>query len=84
MTRYRIIFDRINCIGAGSCAASAPDFWKVTAGKANIIKENKTVNGEVEELIIEAESLERNMESAKACPVNVIHIINEDTGEQVI
>ncbi len=84
MTRYRIIFDRANCIGAGACAAAAPDYWKVTAGKANIIKENKTVNGEIEEIIIETDAFERNLESAKACPVNVIHVINEETGEQVI
>ena len=87
--KYRILFRRDECIGAGPCVAVAPDFWTLsesTDGKADIIAEKgpKTLdNGDVE-LIIDEEDLEQNMEAAEGCPVAVIEIYDLETGKRIV
>ena len=89
MPKYKITYERASCIGASACAAVAPEFWtmdEATDAKADIIKTKnptKHANGD-EEIIIEEKDLQVNLDAAKACPVNVIHIINVDTGEKLI
>jgi ferredoxin/transposase len=74
MATYKIGYDREGCIGAGSCIGACPKNWSMAEdGKATV--------GKTE--ITEAE-LEMNKEAAEACPVNVIHIINNETGERLI
>ena len=83
MAKYKIIYDRENCIGAAACAAASPDYWEmVEDGKANLINSTKREDGK-DELIIEAEKLEENLEAAEVCPVAVIKIVklNEDGSE---
>ena len=72
--KYKIVFDRENCIGAAACAAVHPDNWEISMqdGKANVKKTD-----------IEEEELRQNMEAAQACPVNVIHIYDEE-GKKLI
>ncbi len=67
--KYRIEFDRENCIGAASCAAVNPDNWEISMqdGKADVKKKE-----------IDEEELRQNMDAAQACPVNVIHIYDEE------
>jgi len=73
--RYKIEYDRENCIGAAACAAVNPKNWVVSDedGKADFVAAE-----------FNEESLETELEAAKACPVNVIHIIDKKTGEKVI
>ena len=41
MVKYKIIFDRDACIGALSCNAVSPDFWKLSEdGKVDLKKMN--------------------------------------------
>ena len=89
MPKWKIVFDKNLCIGNGVCAALDPKTWKQPVsevnggdGKAHIIGGNKLENGAWEE--IEADDLGNNMAAAEACPVNAIHIINKETGEQII
>ena len=73
MKRYRIEYDRPNCIGAYACLAIAPDTWgEGDDGKAVMLKEEFT-----------EEELEKQLEAARACPVAVIRIIDLETGKEV-
>jgi len=88
MAKYKIVYDIEGCIGVFSCIAANEKHWKFgegdLAGKAELIggKENKKTG--FVELEIGEEDLEANMEAARVCPVNVIHIFNLETGEQLI
>jgi len=64
--KYKIVYDRPGCIGAGSCVTACPENWSMAPdNKANFKKK-----------IISEKELPKNMEAAKVCPVNVIHIID--------
>ena len=76
----QIQHDRPGCIACGACAAVAPDFWDMDAndGKSNLKNCEKV--GDQEHRIINEEEFDQNMEAAECCPVNVIHIIDKETG----
>lgn len=71
--KYKIIYDREGCIGAAACIAGAPQTWKMDN------------DGKATQLITEFEEkdLQQNLDAARACPVNVIHIFDE-AGNQLI
>ena len=70
-----ITHDRPGCIGCGACAAVCSQYWRMADdGKADLMGAN---NDKLE--LAEAGC---NMEAAKSCPVNVIHI--EENGEKKI
>ena len=74
MAKYRIEYDREGCIGAGSCIGACPKNWTMAEdGKSNVLKTE-----------IDEADLAANKEAAEACPVNVIHITNIETGEKLI
>ncbi len=84
--KYKIVYNRTECIGAGACAAIAPDRWvMVGGGKADLV-EGKEMSPGIWEAILEADEKQIKLliESADACPVKVIHIIDIETGEQII
>lgn len=86
---YKIDHDRPNCIGCGACAAVAPDFWEMSAadGKSDVKgSQHEEDGGEVvrETLDISDDQYAKNKEAADCCPVNVIHLINRETGEKII
>lgn len=71
---YEIEYDREGCIGAAACEIACPENWKMMDdGKANFLKKD-----------IKKDDLEKNMEAAKSCPVNVIHIIDKKTKRRLI
>jgi ferredoxin len=89
---YKIVFDRKNCIGAAACAAVAPEFWVIKDdGKADLIGNKVDDNGN-QFLIIKESQLSKegknvlmlNKEAAEVCPVQVIHVYDNDTGEKII
>ena len=84
MAKYKIEHDRPNCIGCAACAAVAPDFWEMKEDGKSSIKNGKERDDEWEELEIDEEHFAENKEAAESCPVNVIHIKNLDTGEDII
>ena len=82
--KFQIQHDRPNCIGCAACAAVAPDFWTMHEdGKSDIVGCKKR-DDEWEELDIEEKNYKENKEAADSCPVNVIHIVNKETGEKII
>ena len=71
--KYTVIYEREGCTGAGACVIACPENWEMAAdNKANVKKTT----------ITESE-LEKNLAAAKACPVNVIHIEDEN-GKRLI
>jgi ferredoxin len=74
----KIIHDIETCIGCGACAAVCPDSWEMgDDGKA------KLKGGEAEGAnFVKSDDEGCNMEAAKSCPVNCIHI--EKDGEKLI
>ena len=68
---FELVYDRERFIGAASCVAVYPEQWDLAAdGKADY-----------KVLSFSKEDLQRNIEAAKSCPVNVIRIKNKKTGE---
>ncbi len=81
MAKYKIIFDRANCIGAGACAAMNPKNFKMVGdGKADLVNGKDLGDGKFE-LIVEADP--EVIQAAKACPVEVIKVKDADTGEDI-
>lgn len=67
VAKYRIEFDRPGCIGAAACIAVAPEAWKMGE------------DGKAIQLVFEFDEkdLHHHLDAARACPVNVIHIVDE-------
>jgi len=88
---YKIVYDRSVCIGAAACAAVAPDFWKMAQdGKADLVG-CKDEDGMQVLIVKESEMtdnmrnvLELNKEAAEVCPVQAIHVYDEETGEKLV
>ena len=80
----QIQHDRPGCIACGACAAVAPDFWDMDPndGKSNLKNCKKVGDQEHRDLL--DDEFETNKEAAECCPVNVIHIINKETGDKII
>ena len=84
LKKYKIVYERSKCINAGPCYRAAPDFWKEVDNEvADLIGSKENEKGEFE-LIIEEKDLKRNLLAARTCPVNIIHIFDLETGEQLI
>lgn len=66
MPKYKIEYDREGCIGAAACIAVAPDAWKMGS------------DGKADQLLHEFDEkdLQKHLDAARSCPVNVIHIID--------
>jgi ferredoxin len=88
MAKYKVEHDRPGCIGCGACAALAPELWEMNADGKSDLKNSKKKeeNGEtvLETKDIEEKNFEKHKEAASACPVNVIHIIEKETGKKII
>lgn len=82
MAKYTIDHDRPTCIGCAACEAISPDFWIMSEdGKsdvkgAKIVKEGDEIKQEL--LDIEEKDFQTNKDAADACPVNCIHILDEN------
>jgi ferredoxin len=74
MSRYTIEFERDKCIGAMSCNEKCSSNWEMKSdGKSNYKKGT-----------FDDDNLECNMNAAKACPVNAIHIIDSKKDKKLI
>lgn len=83
--KYKVLYDRPNCIGAGSCVIAYDKRWVLSNddNKAVLLGGKKNPDGTME-MEFTPEELDTFMESAQVCPVNVIHIIDVETGKQLI
>lgn len=89
MRKIKILYNRAECIGAGTCAGVAPDRWIMNydeePAKADLVDSKQTSPGKFELVLeVDEEQLEILIDSANVCPVKVIQIIDLETGEQII
>ena len=86
MKKYRVVYDRKDCIGAAACTAVNPS-WVISEGgdgKADLKGSDSKQNNDVQEKIITELEFESMLEAARVCPVNIIHIYDLETGEKII
>ena len=70
--RYKVIYERDECVGAGACVVASPKNWQIdNKGKA-ILQDAKAKN-EIFELDIAKKDLNAMLKAAKSCPVKCIH-----------
>ncbi|MBS3169506.1 ferredoxin [Candidatus Woesearchaeota archaeon] len=81
--KYKIVYDKKNCIGGLICVDIAPEFWRMDGAVATINNQKATKDKDKEELIFDEKDLSHNLEAAEGCPVAVIKIIDLETGEQL-
>ncbi|MFH0955335.1 MAG: ferredoxin [Candidatus Micrarchaeota archaeon] len=79
---YKIKFDKPNCIGCGACAAVAPEFWEMQGDKSHVKDSKENPDGSEERGISDSQK-PKNVEAAKSCPVNVIHLVDA-TGKKLV
>ena len=81
MAKFKITYDRVNCIGAGACSAMDPVHFEMAGdGKANL-KGGNELEGK---FVLETDENPAIVEAAKACPVEVIKVKNLDTNEDIV
>jgi ferredoxin len=70
----KIVLNREECIGCGTCSALCPDFWEINENemKADLKGAEKKENTGMFEL--EIDDLKCNQEAADCCPVQCIKI----------
>lgn len=70
MPKFKVIYDREACVGAGACTVVCEKFWKMNDdGKADLIGGDPN-----NEIIIGEEDLPCNKQAADSCPVDAIRI----------
>lgn len=74
MEKHKFVYDMENCIGCSSCAALDPENWKMQPNGKSSLKDSEEVDTELFEKEFPETELDKNLETARSCPVNVIHI----------
>ncbi len=69
--KLKIIIDKDECIGDGACVNEAPETFELDDEDKVVLKEGST---DPREYILEA---------ARNCPIDIITVIDKDTGEQL-
>ena len=77
MAKLKVIHERANCIACGACAAISPDFWEMDEDTLSSLKGAKKV-GDHFELEISEDQKAENQEAADVCPVQIIHVKEEE------
>lgn len=68
----KIIIDRANCIGCGSCAAVCSKYFEISEdGKSHIVNSTRASNGNDE---LETDKTECAENASESCPVQCIRI----------
>ncbi|MBT3721234.1 ferredoxin [archaeon] len=82
MGKIKIVYDMDGCIGAAACAAMDPKYFEMNEeGKAVLKGGEKNKEGKYELVINENDD---TFQAAESCPVQVIKLIDEETGEELI
>jgi ferredoxin len=85
MKKYKIIYEREGCIGVAACVAVNSEVWDMDEfNKARLLNGTFNEGTEKFERIIDEKDLQINIEAAQVCPVSIIHIVDMETGKQLI
>lgn len=74
MAKYTVEQEHDQCISCGACVSVCPDNWEM--GDDDKSHPKKTD--------IEEDELDCNKQAAEGCPVQIIHIKNNENGEKLI
>ena len=76
MIKYKIIYNKNECIGAGECETLSPEFWKLE-NDGNATLKNAIIKGDKEIYELEIDETEVNKQKliVDSCPVGCIKII---------
>ena len=81
MAKFKVVLDRLSCIGAGAC--DDDEKWKLNDdGKVDLIGSSEK-EGKQFELEIDEKDLDMFIASAQSCPVNAIHVYDEN-GDKLV
>lgn len=83
---YKITFDREACVSTMNCTAEAPDYWdEADDGKVDLVNSVYNEESLLHEVVVKLneEAFEENLMAADSCPVEVIVIYDQETGEIV-
>ena len=73
--KIKICHKRGGCIGCGSCAQIAPEFWKMNQEDGlSDLKNAKDKGKDFLVAEVDEEDYEQNKKAADACPVSVIRV----------
>ncbi len=75
--KFKVVHYKKDCISCGACAAIAPQFWEMDEEGMSQLKGAQEVGDHWELQMEDDEAKEANQEAADVCPVQIIHI-NED------
>ena len=80
----KIILDKTNCIGCGSCTIYAEDYFEMnTEGHAKAQLTRGKKQGEIETLDIEEFETEEPIQAAQGCPSQCIQVL-DDAGKKLV
>ncbi len=80
MARYRIVYNRSNCIGAGACESLDSEHFKVVEdGKADLLKSIEKDG----KWVLETDELKTVVEAAQSCPARVIQVFDLEKNKQI-
>lgn len=79
--RYKIVYHKNECIGAFACVAAEPKEWEQNGAVADLIGYDEK-DGET--YIKYLDEIGNNLEAAQSCPVNCIHIIDQEKEKKLI
>lgn len=82
MGKFKVIYDKNSCIGAGACVVLSPDIFQPSDdGKVNLLGARDLGNEKFELITNSKESI---LEAAESCPVQAIKVIDLDTEKELI
>lgn len=74
----KIIHSREECIGCGVCSNLAPDFWEMNYDDNKVDLKNSVEKDGKFVLEIPEEAVEQNKSAAESCPIDIIHIYDDN------
>lgn len=85
MAKYKIVFNRKNCIGTSACNSVDPENWEIDEDGKTTLKGSKLNEATgFYELEFPEEKLEEKMQVASVCPIEIIMIYRiEDDGTEI-
>lgn len=83
--KYKLVYRKSECIGAGACESAAPHLWffdKETS--IATLKDPETQKTDEKEILFFAEeNFEKHLEAAQVCPVMIIELYDAETGVRI-
>ena len=84
MKHLKIKYDQQKCIGVGSCAKLAPGYFQLNNQKAVLKGAKKEGEHFILDVECTSEQYEKIIAAGEKCPVNVIEVIDQDTGKILV